>query len=69
MAEDKDTDWGKALGVGFEIAVGTGLGSVVGYFVDKRLHTSPRGLLIGIMLGVTAGMYLLIKEANRINKG
>ncbi len=66
--KDNEVDWGKVAGVGFEIAVGVGLGALVGTFVDRRFHSSPWGVLIGVMLGVAAGMYLLIKEALRANK-
>jgi F0F1-type ATP synthase assembly protein I len=66
--KDNDVDWGKVAGVGFEIAVGVGLGALVGTFVDRRFHTKPWGLLVCVMLGVAAGMYLLIKEAIRANR-
>jgi len=67
-SEDNDVNWGKVAGVGFEIAVGVGLGAVVGTLVDRRFHTSPWGVLIGILVGCAAGMYLLIKEAVKMNK-
>lgn len=68
MADNQDPDWGKALGVGFEIAVGVGLGALIGYFADTKLHSAPWGLLVGVLVGVSAGMYLLIREAIRMNK-
>ncbi len=66
--KDNDVNWGKVAGVGFEIAVGVGLGALAGTFVDRHLHTSPWGVLIGILVGCAAGMYLLIKEAVKMNK-
>ena len=63
-----DGDWAKGLSHGLEVAVGVGLGAVVGHWIDGHLHSSPWGLLIGILLGCMAGMYLLIKEVSRMNK-
>jgi len=65
---DNDVNWGKVAGVGFEIAVGVGLGALIGTLVDRRFHTNPWGVVIGILVGCTAGMYLLIKEAVKMNK-
>ena len=68
MANNDDTNWGKVLGVGFEVAVGVGLGALVGTFVDRHFHCSPWGVLAGVLIGCAAGMYLLVKEAIRLNK-
>lgn len=68
MADDKNSGgWGRGLTSGFEVAVGVGLGCLFGGWVDRHLHSSPWGLLVGILLGCAAGMYVLIKEANRGN--
>ena len=53
---------------GFEVVIGIGLGCVVGTFIDRKLGSSPWGLLVGLLLGCAAGMYLLIKEAMKGNK-
>ena len=68
MAADGDGGWGKALAYGFEIAVGTGLGAACGTWIDRRYGLSPWGLLIGLLLGCAAGMYLLLKDYNKLNK-
>jgi len=68
MAGDNDGGWGKSLAYGFEIAVGTGLGAVIGSWIDRHRGTEPWGLLIGVLLGCAAGMYLLLKDYNRLNK-
>jgi F0F1-type ATP synthase assembly protein I len=37
--------------------------------LDKRFGTTqPWGALLGCMLGVAAGMYLMLKDAMKINK-
>jgi ATP synthase protein I len=66
--EDQDTGWGKYLGIGLEMAVGVGLGYLVGAWLDRRQGWSPWGVVIGTLVGMAAGMYLLIKEAMRINR-
>jgi len=63
-----DSNWGRFLGIGFEIAVGAVLGYFVGDWVDRRFGWNNYGTLAGVMLGVAAGMYLLIRDAIRINK-
>lgn len=68
MPKDNDANWGKFAFYGVEIAVGTGLGWFVGQWLDKKFGWDPWGVLIGTMLGVSAGMYLLIKDAIRINR-
>ena len=65
---DNDVNWGKVAGVGFEIAVGVGLGALLGRLVDGKLHSGPWGLLVGVLVGCAAGMYLLSKEAVKMNK-
>jgi F0F1-type ATP synthase assembly protein I len=44
-----------------------GLGSLVGWWLDKRYQWSW-GMVIGAMIGLAGGMYLLIREAIRMNK-
>ncbi len=66
--DNQDTDWGKFLGIGLEMAVGAGLGYAVGTWLDKRYHWAPWGVTVGTLVGIAAGMYLLIKEAIRINR-
>ena len=64
-----DTEsWGKFLGYGIQTAVGAVLGWLVGAWLDRKFGWAPWGLTIGIMLGVASGMYLLIKDAIRINR-
>ncbi|HEY8746727.1 MAG TPA: AtpZ/AtpI family protein [Tepidisphaeraceae bacterium] len=67
MADD-DRGWGRGIGHGLEIVVGMGLGTAIGHWWDKHHGSDPWGLLIGLFVGGAAGMYLLIKDANRMNK-
>mgnify|MGYP000964120483 CR=1 FL=1 len=60
---DNQSDWGRYAGLGMEILVGVVLGLVVGWWLDGKLGFSPWGTVIGTMLGLAGGMYLLIKQA------
>jgi ATP synthase protein I len=68
MADNGDPRPGRWIGIGLEIAVGVGLGALVGWWLDEKFATAPWGVLVGSMLGLAAGLYLLIKEAMRMNK-
>ena len=65
---DMDPGWGKHLGVGLQMLVGVALGYFVGDWLDKKYGWTPWGVLVCAALGLASGMYLLIKEAIRINK-
>jgi hypothetical protein len=68
MPGSGDPNWGRFLSIGLEMAVGALLGYFVGAWLDRRYGWGGYGTLGGVMLGVAAGMYLLIKDAIRINK-
>jgi F0F1-type ATP synthase assembly protein I len=63
-----DGSLGRNLAYGLEIAVGVTLGYLVGNWYDRRHGSAPWGLLVGVMFGLASGMYLLIKDAIRMNK-
>ena len=60
---DDRSQWGQYMGLGLEMAAGVGLGVFVGWWLDGRYGWSPWGTVIGSMLGLAGGMYLLIKQA------
>ncbi len=66
--KDDDVNWGQLAGVGIQMAVGVVLGLIVGHWLENRYGWQPWGTLVGVMLGLAGGMYLLIKDAIRINK-
>jgi F0F1-type ATP synthase assembly protein I len=68
MAEPDDSNWGKYLGYGLEMAVGVALGLWVGSWIDKRYGSAPWGVLICVFLGLAAGMYMLIRDGIAANK-
>ena len=54
--------------VGLQVAVGVGVGYAVGWWLDRRYGWGNKGVTIGSLLGLAGGLYLLIKDAIRINK-
>jgi F0F1-type ATP synthase assembly protein I len=68
MPKQDDSKWPKFAAVGLEVAVGVGLGVLIGHWFDGKFHSDPWGILIGSGLGFASGMYLLIKEALKANK-
>jgi len=63
-----DPNWGHYLGYGLQMLVGVVLGLLAGRWIDRKFHSDPWGVTGGSMLGLAAGMYLLIKDALRMNK-
>ena len=57
----------RGLAYGLQILVGVGLGYLVGRWRDSRYGWS-NGVVIGSLVGLAGGLYLLIKDAIRINK-
>jgi Putative F0F1-ATPase subunit Ca2+/Mg2+ transporter len=67
VANDTEPNWGHFSGIGLVIGVGAGLGYFIGHWLDQR-HGWHWGAVIGAMLGVASGMYILIKDTIRMNK-
>ena len=68
MAEKDDANWGQYIGYGFQLCAGVLLGLFVGNWLDKQFHWTPWGVLVGVSVGLASGMYLLIRDAIRLNK-
>ncbi|MEM9915835.1 MAG: AtpZ/AtpI family protein [Planctomycetota bacterium] len=69
-AADEDRRQKHAMaGAGFELAAGIGLFAGLGYLIDRWLNLLPWCTVTGAMLGMIAGMYLLIKAAQKQNGG
>jgi F0F1-type ATP synthase assembly protein I len=68
LDQDDPANWGKYLSYGLQIAAGVTLGALVGNWLDHKFNWSPWGILVGCMLGLASGMYLLIKDALKMNK-
>jgi len=68
MPQQRNGDWGRYVGLGLEIAAGVGLGVAVGWWLDGRFDTRPWWTVICAAGGLAGGLYLLIKEAIRLNR-
>ena len=51
--------------LGMTMVISTVGGYFLGYWLDKKLGTSPYLSLIGLFLGISAGFYQLYKIAKR----
>ena len=54
------------LGLEFAVAVALGVGA--GYWIDQRWNFSPWCTVVGVFAGFSLGMYIVIKEAKRMEK-
>jgi F0F1-type ATP synthase assembly protein I len=50
------------------MGIGVALGVFIGNWLDTKYGWSPWGVVVGSMLGLASGMYLLIRDGMRINK-
>ncbi|HEV2293661.1 MAG TPA: AtpZ/AtpI family protein [Tepidisphaeraceae bacterium] len=57
----------RGLAYGLQILVGVGLGYLVGLWLERRYGWS-QAVVVGSLVGLAGGLYLLIKDAIRINK-
>lgn len=65
-------DLSRLAGIGFEMAAAVAGFTFFGWLWDRHFGTQPWGVLIGAILGLTGGMYNLIRQslaATRTTKG
>jgi F0F1-type ATP synthase assembly protein I len=48
-------------GIGLQLAASVLVGLGLGYLADRAFHTSPWFLLVGLLLGVLAGGYSVVR--------
>ena len=53
----------RSIGLGFEFAGSAVLFCLIGYLIDYRWDTHPVGIMVGALVGIIVGGYLLIKNA------
>ena len=54
--------------LGLEFAVAVALGGGTGYWADCRWGFTPWGSVAGVFAGFALGMYMVVKEAKRMEK-
>ncbi|MBV8781436.1 MAG: AtpZ/AtpI family protein [Phycisphaerae bacterium] len=67
-SKPEQSELARGLSHGLEVAIGVGIGYFGGNWFDHRFNSKPWGLLVGVLLGCAAGLYLLIKEATASEK-
>jgi F0F1-type ATP synthase assembly protein I len=65
MPDDKAPKSGHFMGTGLEIAVGVVIGYFTGNWLGNHYGWNPWASVIGAMIGLIAGAYVLIREVNR----
>jgi F0F1-type ATP synthase assembly protein I len=68
VADNNSPQWGKGLAQGLEVAVGAGLGYLIGHWLGHKYGWGPYGDFGGTMIGMAAGLYPLVRESVRSNK-
>lgn len=57
--------------LGLEMGLSVAVGAIIGYYLDKWLHTDPWLLIVFLIFGVIAGfrsLYRALKRLERENK-
>jgi F0F1-type ATP synthase assembly protein I len=65
VTERDDKSWLRLAGLGFELAASIAGGVLIGWWIDRRLGTSPKATVGLGLIGLFGGMYNLIKTALR----
>lgn len=55
--------WIRASGIGLEFAGAVAGFTLIGYFVDRHYESGPWGVLGGAVLGLTGGMYNMVRAS------
>jgi F0F1-type ATP synthase assembly protein I len=55
-------------GLGFELAASIVGLTLLGLWIDYRYSTGPKGVLIGVGLGVVGGLYNFVRAALRLSR-
>lgn len=55
--------WLRYAGLGLELAGTVAVLTLAGWWLDGRFGTAPWGVLAGAVLGLSAGMYNLVRRA------
>ena len=61
-------DFATVSTLGLEFAVAVALGVGAGYWTDRKWNFFPWGTVTGVFAGFALGMYIVVKEAKRLEK-
>ena len=68
-AEPQRLDYGTGLQAGVEVVAGVGLGTLLGWGLDRWLGTMPLLLIVFFMLGAAAGVLNAYRHLRRMQNG
>ena len=60
--------WLRLSGMGFEFAAAIVGFVLVGYWIDRRYDSAPKGVLIGAALGIIGGGYNMLRTALKVSR-
>lgn len=67
-ASSSTADMSQAMRLVIDLSAGVMMGVGVGYFLDRWLTTLPLFMIIGVFLGVAAGVKNMMRSADLIDK-
>lgn len=56
-------------GLGLEMGTAVGIGAWLGWWLDGRYHTSPWGILGGVLLGGASAGWMVWRSLSALNRG
>jgi ATP synthase protein I len=66
--EKRGSFTGTAFKLGTELVAAVGVGTIIGFILDNWFGTKPWLIIIFFFFGAAAGLYNVIKVANRMQK-
>jgi F0F1-type ATP synthase assembly protein I len=60
------SSWYRLAGIGFEFIAAVGGLGAIGWWLDRQFNTGPWLLIGGFGLGFAAGLFLMVRAANRM---
>ena len=66
--EKRSSFMGNAFKLGTELVAAVVVGTIIGFILDSWFDTKPWLILIFFFLGVTAGIYNVIRSAKKLQK-
>jgi ATP synthase protein I len=67
-SEKRGSFTGTAFKLGTELVAAVGVGTIIGFILDNWFGTKPWLIIIFFFFGAAAGLYNVIKVANRMQK-
>jgi len=68
LPDNHKYDWLAVSSLGAALVIATAIGFAGGYYLDQWLGTRPWLTIIGLVIGMAAGIWTVIKEVLQIRK-